>query len=151
MTKMKVIQALAEPFRYIDDSYYIVMLEKYYQMYDIELFQRTTVGEILFEGFKDPIHDMLDDFNDNGIGFPNKYDKFGWFYPRNLSTDYDGQITMAIDEARFGQALLWNGEDHVSPDIYNGACGQVKGSAGEYFMIGQEPTFLDYFSPDLCR
>ena len=37
------------------------------------------------------------------------------------------------------------------PDIYPDHCGMLNGSAGDFFPSYPEQTFVDLFSPDLCR
>jgi hypothetical protein len=39
----------------------------------------------------------------------------------------------------------------VPSEIYPSYCGSLNGSAGEFFPPNREKTFVDFFTPDLCR
>jgi len=66
-------------------------------------------GEFLFDGFRDPLLDIANQFPE-GI-FP-PYDKFGWFYNRNGSADYDGVFNIFSGTDDISKLLsmdTWNG------------------------------------------
>ncbi|KAK6640143.1 hypothetical protein RUM44_011829 [Polyplax serrata] len=110
-----------------------------------------TVSELLFEGYIDPLLSA-------GRGWPSTsskvpYDKFGWFYKRNGSTTFDGIYNVQTGEngmEHFGAVALWNFKNQTS--FYEGNCGQVKGSGGEYWpWKRRRETDIYLFSSDLCR
>jgi len=45
-----------------------------------------TVRQYLFEGYKDPLLDLLNLLNSSDFNIP--FDKFGWFYDVNDDTNY---------------------------------------------------------------
>jgi hypothetical protein len=111
-----------------------------------------TTGELLFEGYSDPILSMavkMQDLADTKI----PADKFGWFYGRNGSSDFDGWFNMETGEdgiSRLGALRQWNYRNRT--DFFEAECGQVKGSAGELFPPGQtRDKPIEMFSADLCR
>jgi len=111
-----------------------------------------TTGELLFEGYNDPILSMavkLPSFSDTKI----PADKFGWFYGRNGSSEFEGSFNMETGEddiSRLGVLRQWNYRNRT--DFFEADCGQVKGSAGELFPPGQtRDKPLEMFSADLCR
>ncbi|XP_063236007.1 protein peste-like isoform X2 [Bacillus rossius redtenbacheri] len=111
-----------------------------------------TVGELLFQGYSDPVIAMGSSFPlPPGVRIP--YDKFGWFYQRNGSTTYDGVYNMATgqdDIRRLGDLLQWNHRNRT--DFYPGSCGEVRGSAGQLWPpYRQRKDSVHMFSTDLCR
>ena len=50
-----------------------------------------------------------------------------------------------------GQIAAWNYQPVINETIYPGYCGQLNGSAGEFFPPNAEKTNVDFFSPDICR
>ncbi|XP_067010074.2 protein croquemort [Anabrus simplex] len=111
-----------------------------------------TAGELLFEGYSSPLITMANVLPGiSGMDIP--YDKFGWFYMRNGSVDYDGQFTMHTgtdDISLLGKLSRWNGGNTTK--FFPGPCGHVNGSAGELWppRRTKEDT-VAMFSPDLCR
>lgn len=111
-----------------------------------------TTGELLFEGYSDPILTMA-------IKLPNlaqtkiPADKFGWFYARNGSAEYEGVFNMETGEddiSRLGRLRQWNYDTRTN--FFEAECGQVNGSAGELFPPGQtRDKAVEMFSADLCR
>lgn len=111
-----------------------------------------TVGELLFDGYSDPILTLA-------INMPNlaqveiPTDKFGWFYKRNGSADFEGVFNMetgAHDISKVGKLSNWNYNNRTK--FYEAQCGIVKGSAGELFPPDRNrDTPLELFSSDLCR
>ncbi|XP_052122947.1 protein peste-like isoform X1 [Frankliniella occidentalis] len=114
---------------------------------------RRTVGQFLFDGYQDPLITVASTVPGlAGIAIPN-FDKFGWFYTRNGSTEYDGLFNMdtgANDIAHLGELLRWN-YNNFTP-YYEGECGALRGSAGELWPPGRGPRDrVSLFAPDLCR
>ena len=75
-------------------------------------------------------------------------------FQRNGSADYDGDFTMytgmeTLDN--IGQIYAWKNSTTIDPSIYPFHCGELTGSAGEFFPPNRDKTFVDYFVPDLCR
>ncbi len=74
-----------------------------------KFFVTKTVGELLFDGYKDPLLDLAQRLP---AGTFPPLDKFGWYYSRNNSDTYDGLFNVytgadgRID--RFGEMDRWN-------------------------------------------
>ena len=69
-------------------------------------------------------------------------------------SDFDGVYNMftgAGDFDQVGQIASWNYNDTVPDYMYTGKCGEVVGSAGEFFPPDRDKTFIEFFSSDLCR
>lgn len=113
------------------------------------------VRELLFDGYDDPLLDLLRNAHLPNVNVP--FDKFGWFYARNLSAAYDGRINMetgagpAADSVeQTGNVRTWNGANRTS--VYSGRCAEVHGSTGELWHPNvrlQQP--VDIFATDVCR
>ncbi len=58
------------------------------------LFVRKTAGEILFDGYKDPILDAAEFIHKFNIPIPGIMDRFGFYYGRNGSDWWDGVFNM---------------------------------------------------------
>ncbi|XP_053639993.2 protein croquemort-like [Cherax quadricarinatus] len=126
-----------------------------------ELTVETTVGEILFNGTSDPLLDwMHDQMANSSINLPDvidipagllDYDKFGWFYKRNLSLTYDGLYNMHTGQdtlQNLGLIDWWNYEYNTT--FFDYPCNEVTGSAGELWPPGLQKDFIQFFSSDLC-
>ena len=50
-----------------------------------------------------------------------------------------------------GEIAMWNYAPHINENIYPGDCGQLMGSAGDFFPPGLDSDYVDMFFPDLCR
>ncbi len=50
-----------------------------------------------------------------------------------------------------GQIYKWRGEERIPDRIYTGYCAELNGSAGEFFPPKRDKTYVDFFTPDLCR
>ena len=55
------------------------------------------------------------------------------------------------DINKIGKISEWNYMNHVNESIYPGTCGELRGTAGEFFPPGQGKDYLEFFSGDLCR
>lgn len=51
-----------------------------FRLNDIGMFATASVRELMFDGYNDPVFDVINDF---GIPLPLPFDQFGWFYPVN--------------------------------------------------------------------
>ncbi|XP_047001866.1 protein croquemort-like isoform X1 [Schistocerca americana] len=110
------------------------------------------VRQLLFEGYESPLITMADRLPAlAGIDIP--YDRFGWFYSRNGSADFDGVFNMrtgADDLYRVGELARWNYDERTR--YFPGRCGNVEGSAGELWPPKRsKDDRIGLFSPDLCR
>ncbi|XP_037795050.1 scavenger receptor class B member 1-like [Penaeus monodon] len=107
-----------------------------------QLIVRATAGEIIFDGFQDPLLDWMQEnmVAENGtlhnitdlLPIPpglTDYDRFGWFYG-----------VCKID--------LWNRRRET--DFFDAPCNRVSGSAGEMWPPNLKKDLVDFYSPDLC-
>lgn len=107
-----------------------------------------TVGELLFDGYDDPLVDIAAAFPFLSAGIPS-FDKFGWFYTRNNSYTFDGLFNIGTAHEDFGQLKRWNYENETK--FYSGECAKVHGSAAEFYPHNLERDHIGFFSPDMCR
>ncbi|XP_075153552.1 peste [Haematobia irritans] len=112
-----------------------------------------TAREWLFDGYKDSLVTIG--------GFVAKfvkevevpYDRVGWLYTRNGSSTYDGHFNMYTgtdDISKMGQIYEWNYKTHNG--AFEGECGRVKGSMGEFFppnLTPEDSVWL--YVPNICR
>nr|CAD7203608.1 unnamed protein product [Timema douglasi] len=110
-----------------------------------------TSGQLLLEGYEDPILDTLKNFRSllKNINIP--FTKFGWFAERNNSASYDGLFNMYTgtdDLSKLGMMYSWNYE-HQS-HYYEESCGLVRGTTGEICAPVKDMATLDLFSSDIC-
>ncbi|CAG2064809.1 unnamed protein product, partial [Timema podura] len=110
-----------------------------------------TSGQLLLEGYEDPILDTLKNFRSllKNINIP--FTKFGWFSERNNSASYDGLFNMYTgtdDLSKLGMMYSWNYE-HQS-HYYKESCGLVRGTTGEICAPVKDMATLDLFSSDIC-
>ncbi|XP_015598597.1 protein croquemort isoform X2 [Cephus cinctus] len=105
-----------------------------------------TAGELLFDGYKDPLLEMGLALNYSGI----PYDKFGWFYDRNNSETYDGTFNMftgATDVHKMGVIEKWN---YSNTTEFSGYCGILNGTNGDLWPPLPDNKTVSIFSSDLC-
>merc|ERR1719394_1505417 len=97
-----------------------------------EMFMFTTVRNVTFDGIDTPLLTMMEGtVLEDMVTMP--FDKFGWFYGRNGSSDYDGLFEMFTGETdigKIGQIKSWNNQTDLSK-FYPRGCSQLSGSAGE--------------------
>lgn len=109
------------------------------------------VGELLFDGYSDTLIDLGRKASFTGVAIP--FDKFGWFYGRNGTSDMEGVFNMDTGANGLDTiGTLWNWNYDNITQFYEGSCGEIRGSAGELFPPGQsrdKPVTM--YSPDLCR
>ena len=132
-----------------------VMLGTSIDMYGEELFLKATIGNLTFDGVDSDLLHMGDIGGELGDMIQNSipFDRFGWFYQRNESETYDGEFQMhtGVDDIyKVGQISKWKNMSDLS-QFYPEGCGQLTGSAGEFFPQDRDKTSLSYFTPDLCR
>jgi len=79
-------------------------------------------------------------------------DRIGIFYGRNGSATFDGVFNVETgtdDVTKRGILRNWNYKNSTS---YDGECGGVHGSAGDFFPpVQTKLTKLGLFIPDICR
>merc|ERR1711970_88320 len=119
------------------------------------MFMRARIGNLTFEGIDSPLLHMGDVGGEIGDAIQGSipYDRFGWFYSRNDSADYDGIYQMYTgkdDIYKVGQISQWQGHSNLSY-LYPEPCDGLYGSAGEFFPQHRDKTSISYFTPDLCR
>ncbi|CAB3238793.1 unnamed protein product [Arctia plantaginis] len=112
------------------------------------MFLSANVSSWIFDGIEDPILSLAADLPD--LPFVVPYDKFGWFYGRNGSIEFDGSFNMntgAGDFSQLGNVEQWRYSNRTD---YRDECGAVRGSTGELWApeYGQEVVYV--FSSDLC-
>jgi len=116
------------------------------------LFINKTIGELLFDGYEDPVLEIGASFDEEEKTLP--MEKFGWFYKRNGTTWADGELRMHTglgDIEQLGKIISWNKETRTN--AYKGKCGEVTGSADGLFAPGllKKANSFDIWSTDTCR
>lgn len=108
-----------------------------------------TVEEWLFKGFKHTLVNIGLILNPKEV----PADRVGFQYQRNGTTSFDGDINMftgADDISKMGQIHTWNNLTHTG--AFEGECGQVKGSMGEFFPPNLKTNDTVYmYMPRMCR
>lgn len=127
---------------------YKVAVQLFLRLYHSNMFLKANVSNWVFEGIRDPILDFAHEIPN--LPTPIPFDKFGWFYKRNGSIEFDGSFNMntgASEFSRLGNVEQWRYSNRTH---FRGECGEVKGSTGELWApeYGQEEVFI--FSSDLC-
>lgn len=111
-----------------------------------------TARELIFDGYDDKLLRLVANLSIPGLNIP--FSKFGWFYGRNGSIDYDGSFEMwtgADHLDKLGLMTKWNGKNKTT--FYNDTCNSVKGSTGELWppLGNPYPKNVQLFSSDICR
>lgn len=110
-----------------------------------------TVGELLFDGYDDPLLKTLKTLNLPQFKVP--FSKFGWFVERNNTPKYDGRFEIRTgqdDISKVGIMTQWNNSNHTK--YFRDTCGMVNGTSGELWPVGMKPTApITLFISDLCR
>lgn len=115
------------------------------------IYVRKTVNELLFAGYDDPLISLGKMAITDDEELP-PYDRFGWFYMRNGSKEFDGRFNMDTgthDLKDFGVLRKWNNEERTK--YHKSPCNIVEGSAGEFWSPHQQKDDIMLFSADLCR
>lgn len=120
-----------------------------------KLFITKSVGEIIFDGYHDPMFDGIEDIKSllpSGVVPEGAImDKFAFFYGRNGTDWTDGVWNMhtgAEDNTLVGKVHTWNYTDNI---FFPGDCGRVMGGAGEFYPPSLNKSFIQLYSNDLCR
>ncbi|XP_038214781.1 protein croquemort-like [Zerene cesonia] len=125
-----------------------IPVDVFMRMFHEDMFVSANVSSWMFDGIDDPILDIAERFPDLPIDIP--FDKFGWFYGRNGSKEYDGVFVMntgASDFSQIGNLEMWRNSNRTH---FRDECGAVKGSTGELWApeLGQPEVTI--FAPDIC-
>jgi hypothetical protein len=110
-----------------------------------------SVGEYVLHGYSDPLLTMS-----NIISYSSSErspDKVGLIYQRNGSAMFEGVMNVNTGEedlSKLGTIHYHNYDNQT--EVFAAECGQVMGSAGEFFgtMQTREKPLNAYFA-DLCR
>ncbi|XP_011639607.1 protein croquemort-like [Pogonomyrmex barbatus] len=106
-----------------------------------------SVNALIFEGFNDTLLDIARKMKVTKL----PYSKFGWFYARNGSASYDGvfnMLTGANNLYEMGILKEWNYSNRTKN--YEGSCGMIDGTLGDFWPPLQDNKTLSLFIPDIC-
>lgn len=114
------------------------------------LFERHSIRQLMFDGYSDPLIQEAFMLNFEEMTIP--FDRFGWFYGRNNSSDGRFKIyTGKEDISKLGQLYSWRNSTQISQR----GCGEVKGVLTDFFppldVQKDPPSQVDFFVSDLCR
>lgn len=119
---------------------------------DENLIVTKNVSQLLFEGYSDPVLNIMEILKNNSIKVPDILDKFGWFYKRNMSETADGVFNMYTgvnDINKLGDAFAWNYRN--TEPFYTGSCSEVKGSLGELWSPhSAQKESINLYASDIC-
>ncbi|XP_012526163.1 protein croquemort isoform X1 [Monomorium pharaonis] len=105
------------------------------------------VKTLIFDGYNDTLLNIALKMKVTKI----PYSKFAWFYARNGSDTYDGTFnifTGADDLYNMGMMSEWNFSNRT--DKYDGSCGKIRGSLGDFWPPLKNNKTLSIFLPDIC-
>lgn len=112
------------------------------------LYTRHKVREMLFEGYPDLLIDQV-----QGV-MPIPYDKFGWFYPKNLSST-DGLFTIYTgvnDINKLGQMTDWIASDNLT--TFQNSCNLTLDGIGGGDLnppFQERASSIQMFVGEICR
>jgi len=108
----------------------------------------TTVRELLFEGYEDTLVSAASSFSFLAeADIPNRV---GFFYGRNESVGLDGIYNVHINlDDEYGRLKNWNYNNRTT--FFEDSCGEIYGSAGEFYPRYAKPDHITYFATDMCR
>ncbi|XP_023177279.2 uncharacterized protein LOC111603776 [Drosophila hydei] len=114
-----------------------------------EVSDTRTAEEWLFKGYVHSLVTLGKMISPENVPF----DRVGYQYGRNGTTSFDGDINMftgSDDISKMGQIHTWNNLTHTG--AYNGTCGNVMGSMGEFFPPNLNTNDTVYlYMPKMCR
>ncbi|RWS00025.1 protein croquemort-like protein, partial [Dinothrombium tinctorium] len=125
------------------------LMNSFLKMTPSVLYPNHTAGELLFDGYNDPIISFA-----RKIHLDVPYDKFGWFYGSN-NTANDGKFrifTGVSNLATIGKMYEWN--DKTKLRDWRGNCNEfTDATTGEIFApFTTEPRkFVKLFVGEICR
>lgn len=133
-----------------------IVMNALFDQKGVNFFETKTVGELIFDGYEDPVLDFLElvkDLLPADLPIPNiPFKKFGWFVERNNSAESDGRFTIftgADDIKNLGMMNLWNHESNTQ--YYKDECSNVFGSTGVLWPPVELGKDVSMFPTDLCR
>lgn len=142
-----IIATVAYTLRY-HRSIIKVPVDLFMRLYHPNMFLKANVSSWLFDGIDDPVLDIAMHFPSLPFNIP--YDRFGWFYERNGSLEFDGSFNMntgAGDFSRLGNIERWR---YSARTMYRDECGVVQGSTGELWAPEYGQPELLVFASDIC-
>ncbi|RWS03199.1 Protein croquemort-like protein, partial [Dinothrombium tinctorium] len=126
------------------------LLNSFVKMTGSVLYPHHTAGELLFNGYEDPLITFARKFH-----FNVPYDKFGWFYGKN-NTASDGKFrifTGVSNLADIGKMFEWNGETKLK--AWSSNCNKLTDDTpGEIFApftTDSPRKFVKIFVGEICR
>ncbi|XP_067625345.1 uncharacterized protein [Eurosta solidaginis] len=130
-----------------------VMLRNVLKMYREDVSVTKSANEWMFKGYRDPLVTMASLASKLSPTFEVPFDRVGYLYTRNSSSTFDGHFNVytGLDDLRkIGQIHAWNHKTHNG--VYEGECGHVRGSTGEFFPSNLTPQdTLEIYLQNLCR
>ncbi|CAG7833577.1 unnamed protein product [Allacma fusca] len=111
-----------------------------------------TVGEILFQGYHEPMLSELQEITGEKI---LKEEKFGLYYPKNGTDDGLFEIYSGVkDVSKFGLIKTWNNKTQLDwwLKTEGNYCNNINGTDGSlYPPFVKKDRILYIFHPDICR
>uniref|UniRef100_U5EZE5 Putative plasma membrane glycoprotein cd36 n=1 Tax=Corethrella appendiculata TaxID=1370023 RepID=U5EZE5_9DIPT len=151
VTNLNIITLIATDYLKNAPAWEKFIINGFLKMSSSFLWEHKKVRQLLFDGLNDRLLNLLRTIQNSSINIP--FDKFGYFYNRNLSETYDGIFTMntGVDDLnKLGELTLWNGKKNTG--MYPGKCGNVYGTTGELWPATHEnKTNITVFATDVCR
>lgn len=123
------------------------LTNKFMESLGEQLIFTKSVNSLLFEGYNDTLLDIARKMNATKL----PYYKFGWFYGRNGSDSYDGTFNMFTGKNDFynmGVLNEWNFNNRT--DYYQGSCGLINGTLGDFWPPLPNNKTISLFVPDIC-
>ncbi|XP_061399050.1 protein peste-like [Musca vetustissima] len=115
-----------------------------------------TADEFFFRGFNDDIVNLLAVLPASlryNLGVFMPWDRIGYAYARNGSTDYLGVHSIHTgvgDKSQLGQMVQWKGKNYT--DVFASGCNGVHGSPGEFQRTNlKKYESIEYYFTDFCR
>jgi scavenger receptor class B protein 1 len=109
-----------------------------------------TVEELLFKGFPDTLMKLAKTFPFFVDADIPPWERFGWFYMRNGSTDFEGVYNVQTGiNSGFGKLNTWN--YFTQTPYFSGNCGKIDGFLGDALDADSIEEIVKVFSPEMCR
>lgn len=111
-----------------------------------------SVRQLLYEGYDDPLLAALDKLPQKIFPHPAMAKRFGWFYPHNMSSEFDGicNVGTGVDSLKnLGVLNSWNYNSRT--EFFEGKCGEVKGTTGDIWPPSSaKENNVTLYASDLC-
>ncbi|KAK9876979.1 hypothetical protein WA026_016007 [Henosepilachna vigintioctopunctata] len=108
-----------------------------------------SAGNLLFLGYDDAMMSLAKKLP--FIKDLPPMDKFGWFYGRNGSNTFDGRFNVYTGNSSTVTGKIHDWNNLVHSPFYEDKCGDIRGSAGEFFPHNLRKETLDIFNIEMCR